>query len=281
MWCRYNRRMNRTLPAVVAGIAAACFALAVAPAHAWGSRGHRLVAHVAEAGLTAQARAQVDALLAGEPEPTLAGIANWADELRGSDPELGRRSARWHYVNLAENDCTYDAARDCPDGNCVVEAIRTQAAILADASQPDDARRQALKFVVHFVGDVHQPMHAGYAHDRGGNDTQVNQADGTRDGRGTNLHALWDSGLFRGMAESESAQAARLAGDAPVAVDAGEPARWAETACRVATTDGVYPPRPKIDGRYIATWRPVAERQIALGGAHLAALLNQALDPAG
>ncbi|MCD9033750.1 S1/P1 nuclease [Luteimonas sp. Y-2-2-4F] len=274
--------MTRPFSFRAAAIALCGLALACGDALAWGPRGHRLVADIAEAGLTPAARAQVDALLEGEPEPTLAGIANWADQLRERDPDLGRRSARWHYVNIAESGCAYDAARDCPGGDCVVEAIRAQAAILGDTAQPAEARRQALKFVVHFVGDTHQPMHAGYARDRGGNTVQVNQPDGTPDGYGTNLHALWDSGLFRGMEEREAAQRARLLGPSPgpVAADAGDPAAWAEAACRIATTEGVYPPRPRIDGRYIATWRPIAERQIALGGSRLAALLNASLDPA-
>ncbi|WP_024889456.1 S1/P1 nuclease [Luteimonas huabeiensis] len=274
--------MTRPFPFRTAALVLCGLALACGDALAWGPRGHRLVAGIAEAGLTPTARVQVDALLKGEPEPTLAGVANWADQLREHDPDLGRRSARWHYVNIAESGCRYDAARDCPGGDCVVEAIRAQAAILGDAAQPVEARRQALKFVVHFVGDVHQPMHAGYARDRGGNTVQINQPDGTRDGYGTNLHALWDSGLFRGMDEREADQRTRLLGPSqgPVAAAPGDPAAWAEAACRIATTQGVYPPRPRIDGRYIATWRPVAERQIALGGSRLAALLNAALDPA-
>lgn len=274
--------MTRPFPFRTAALVLCGLALACGDALAWGPRGHRLVAGIAEAGLTPTARVQVDALLKGEPEPTLAGVANWADQLREHDPDLGRRSARWHYVNIAESGCRYDAARDCPGGDCVVEAIRAQAAILGDAAQPVEARRQALKFVVHFVGDVHQPMHAGYARDRGGNTVQINQPDGTRDGYGTNLHALWDSGLFRGMDEREADQRTRLLGPSqgPVAADPGDPAAWAEAACRIATTQGVYPPRPRIDGRYIATWRPVAERQIALGGSRLAALLNATLDPA-
>lgn len=265
-------------------VATACLLLLSSPAMAWGPRGHRLVADLADAGLTPHARAQVDSLLAGEREPTLAGIANWADQLREHDPDLGRRSARWHYVNIGESGCTYEAARDCPGGDCVVEAIRAQAAILADPARPVAARRQALKFVVHFVGDIHQPMHAGYGHDRGGNTVQINQPDGTRDGYGSNLHRLWDSGLFRDMDESEAAQRTRLLAEVPTpgpAVTAADAALWAEAACRIATTDGVYPPRPRIDARYIATWRPVAERQIVLGGAHLATVLNQALDPQG
>lgn len=264
--------MNRSLLLVLALV------LVAAPASAWGPRGHRLVAELAAAALTPAARAQVDLLLRGEPEPSLAGVANWADELRANDPDLGRRSAKWHYVNLGESGCRYDAARDCPGGDCVVEAIRAQTAILADRTQPLPARRQALKFVVHFVGDVHQPMHAGHAHDKGGNTVQLSIPDGSRDGRGSNLHALWDSGLFRDLGESEARHATRLQALPDIATGSADPAIWAQESCAIVLRPGVYPPRTKLDPDYIDTWRPVAERQIALGGRRLAALLNDALD---
>ena len=144
------------------------------PAMAWGKTGHRLIARLAEAQLTPQAQRQVQALLAGEDATDLASIASWADDLRKHDPQLGKRSASWHYVNLADHECNYEFARDCPGGNCLVEAIRQQTGILADTSKPHDERVQALKFVVHFVGDAHQPLHSGFAYDRGGNDFQVN-----------------------------------------------------------------------------------------------------------
>ena len=121
--------------------------------------------------LTAR-QAQVQSLLAVEDHSTLSDIASWADRLREHDPDLGRRSARWHYVNLArlglpeEQNCQYRAAEHCADGNCVVAAIEEQGRLLADTAASPQQRLQALKFVVHFVGDVHQPMHAGYGHDR-------------------------------------------------------------------------------------------------------------------
>ncbi len=144
-----------------------------APAHAWGAQGHRLVAEVADARLNPTARAEVDRLLATEPDATLASIAPWADQLRAKDPGLGRRSAGWHYVNIAEDNCHYEAPKHCKNGNCIVEALKAQSAILGDRSLTDGERLQALKFVVHLVGDIHQPMHAGYAHDKGGNDFQL------------------------------------------------------------------------------------------------------------
>ncbi len=107
------------------------------------------------------------------------------------DPGLGRRSAGWHYVNIAEDNCHYEAPKHCKNGNCIVEALKAQSAILGDRSLTDGERLQALKFVVHLVGDIHQPMHAGYAHDKGGNDFQLQFGN-----RGTNLHSLWDSGML-------------------------------------------------------------------------------------
>src|SRR5690606_35847382 len=173
----------------------------------------RLVAALAEARLTPAARAQVEPLLRGgddAEQPSLAGISTWAAELREHDPDLGRRSARWHYVNIGESGCRYEPERDCPGGDCVVGAIAAQAGILGDRGRSDVERLRALKFVVHLVADAHQPMHAGYASDRGGNRFQIQLRDGTRDGVGTNLHALWDSGLFRGLPESETRHLARL-----------------------------------------------------------------------
>lgn len=252
------------------------------PVAAWGPLGHRLIAGLAWDGMTPEARAEALALLEGEDDPTLAGVANWADQLRAEDPDLGRRSARWHYVNIAEDDCHYTAARHCKGGNCVVEAINDQAAILADRSRPRAERLQALKFVVHFVGDVHQPLHAGHGHDKGGNTVQVSIDDGSRDGRGSNLHALWDSGLLNSARLDEAKWLARLR-TLPAAVhvsDTGSAARWAEASCRAVIQPGFYPAGPKVGRRYMDQWRPVAEAQLRAGGQRLADMLNAALaDP--
>jgi len=262
-------RPTTLLPLLIAAL----LMLLAGPVGAWGPQGHRLVAALAWSGLTPQARAEVMVLLAGEPDPTLPGIANWADQLRAEDPDLGKRSAAWHYVNIGEEGCRYDAARDCPGGNCVVDAIDRQLAILADHAQPLAARRQALKFVVHFVGDVHQPMHAGYGHDKGGNTVQVNL-----DGDGSNLHRLWDSGLLNTADLDDAAYLRHLQSLPPVpASSVAGPADWAEASCAIAMQPGLYPPRAKIGDAYVQRWRPVAEAQLRRGGAQLAALLNEAL----
>jgi len=265
------------LPLRLSGIALAAMALLPAQALAWGAQGHRLVARIAETRLDPAARAEIDHLLATEPGDTLSSIAPWADQLRAEDPDLGKRSAPWHYVNMAEDGCIYDPPRHCRDGDCVIEALKAQSARLADRNLADGKRLQALKFVVHLVGDLHQPMHAGYSHDKGGNDYQLQF-----NGRGTNLHALWDSGMFYALALDDDAYLPRLlALPAPAGIDAPQlqrdAAQWAEQSCRIATRKGVYPTGHKVDDRYAATWRPVAETQLRLAGERLAALLNELL----
>src|SRR5690606_14743122 len=247
-------------------------------AQAWGPLGHRLVARLAQAQLASPARAEVERLLATESLQSLADVATWADDLRGSDPGLGRRSARWHYVNLGELGCRYDRNAACPGGNCVVEAIDAQAAILGDRGRSDAERLQALKFVVHFVGDVHQPMHAGYARDRGGNTVQLQLH-----GRGTNLHAVWDTPLLRSARLGEDAYVKQLrSAAAPLPADAGRDTRtatapWAEQSCAIALAPGVYPTGSRIDDSYLHRHRPTAERRVKLAGARLAALLDATL----
>jgi len=156
-----------------------CAALIPLNANAWGSEGHRLIAEVAESQLTATARAEVNRLLALEPGSTLGSISTWADEHRSP------ATAALHYVNFPRGGgCRYEPGQNCVNGACVVGAIERQTAVLA-SNAPDEARLKALKHVVHFVADVHQPLHAGFADDAGGNTYQLQAFR-----RGTNLHAL-------------------------------------------------------------------------------------------
>ena len=154
---------------------------------AWGGQGHQVVANLAQAQLSAKAKLAVVRLLALEPGETLASISTWADEHRSP------ATAAWHYINFPKNSCSYSAERDCPDGQCVVAAIDRQRDILASTAT-DEVRLRALKYLVHLVADVHQPLHAGYGEDRGGNSYQLQAFM-----RGTNLHAFWDSGLIRAL----------------------------------------------------------------------------------
>jgi hypothetical protein len=125
--------------------------LCPAIASAWGPDGHRIVGDLAQRQLTPQAAATVADLLRGESEPSLAGVANWADTLRQSDPDRFKRTQKWHYDDFPRGDCDYVPPRDCPDGNCVTEQIPAQAMILADTTQPRRPRVDALNILEHYV----------------------------------------------------------------------------------------------------------------------------------
>lgn len=280
------------------GIGALLALMAPGGVFAWGHMGHQVVAVVAEQQLTPSARAGMQAVLAEEPGATLASISTWADE------PANRGTGRWHYVNLPRGDCRYLEARDCPGGECVVRAIIDQTRRLqaADASAPE--RLQALKYLVHLVADIHQPLHAGHADDRGGNlvPLAVRMA-------ATNLHALWDWGLLAlesedpayWVARLNANPASRLAPDTGVAseslalgvqserrasewsgaaisgdVDPGA-AFWAQVAqdgCLIVAEPGFTPPPMRVDDVYLSRYTPVAAQQLAIAARRLAALLN-------
>lgn len=241
-------------------------ALAPAAAQAWGAAGHRIVAAVAQERLTPAARQALAQLLSLEPGASLESVSTWADEVKSLS------TARWHFVNLPrDGGCTYVAERDCPDGRCVVGAIGRQSALLASQA-PAAERLQALKFLVHLVADVHQPLHAGYADDKGGNLYQVHAF-----GRGSNLHAAWDSGLIEAWPGGVDAlRTGALKASTTVSL-ASEPGRWAEESCRLVDAEGFYPSAHKIDAVYSARAWPVVRDRLVAAGWRLAALLNRAL----
>ena len=245
------------------------FALAP-PARAWSDFGHRLVGELAYRQLSPGTRAKVDALLQGEPEPTLAGVAGWADTLKEL-PEFDYLRP-FHYVRFNDTACVFNRARDCAGEACVVGAIERYRDVLADVSKTRAERAEALKFVVHFVGDVHQPLHAGHRPDKGGNDFQINLR-----GEGTNLHAVWDYHLMRNVDLDSDGWVARLSAHPAVALRES-PAVWAEASCRKTNEPGFYPDRPgKMSPAYLEANRAFVEQRLRQAGAELAALLESAL----
>ncbi len=265
------------------------------PAGAWAALGHRMVGELAQRHLDPAAQAEVARLLSGEKDPTLAGVATWADDLRNDDPERFKTTSRWHYINAKGGGCGFELERDCADGNCVVSAIERQRAILADRSQPLEARRDALKFVVHMVGDVHQPMHAGNRPDSGGNRFQVSlrtplqpeeyaRKDYVDGVMGTNLHSIWDYYILGSRGLKLDAYSDRLDAlpwppfPAPSEYDV-MPLAWAGESCRLIDARNLYPPEDNhaMDHAYLDAMRPLAEQRVRQAAWRLAQLLNQAL----
>ena len=234
----------------------------VSTAHAWGSEGHQVIALIAQAQLTPKARVEVDRLLAIEPGETLASISTWADEHRNP------ATAPWHYINFLRGDCVYNEQRDCPDGRCVIVAIKKQVEVLG-SSATDDKKLTALKYLVHFVGDLHQPLHAGCQDDRGGNQYQLQAFM-----RGSNLHAVWDSGLIKNMGEDAQSMAERLqATPMGASTKNFDAVQAAQESCDIVSQAGFYPER-LVDVPYTQRFTPLLDSRLAIAGARLAGALN-------
>jgi hypothetical protein len=250
------------------------------PAATFSGPAHRIIADLAEAGLSPAVGSEIRALLAEVPARSLAEVSTWADEVRaGADPRFDG-TGPWHYVNFPrDGDCRYLPGRDCPGGACIVAALNRQAAILGNPSSDARDRREALKWVVHLVGDIHQPLHAGFGDDRGGNLFQVNYI-----GRGTNLHAVWDRLVFE-VAGLDERQYRDLLAARPLPPGRpdwhpGAAAAWAEESCRLIGDLDIYPRRPgRLSRAYLERMRPHAEARLQLAAVRLAALLEAVLDP--
>ena len=151
---------------------------------AWGPQGHRVIGLIADDHL----KSEVKELIAEKFNiNSLADVATWADRTRKKRKE----ESSWHYTNIEEGQWTYNAERDCPDRACVTEKIYEFSGILVDRSTSLRERKDALKFLVHFVGDVHQPLHLGNLKDRGGGTLRF-----LYKGKVASLHYLWDGGLI-------------------------------------------------------------------------------------
>jgi hypothetical protein len=253
---------------------------------AWGAVGHHVVARIAWSLMSATARERAGALLDGRMDEFIAS-STWADEVRSAKPE----TYNWHFVDIPVGEPKYSAVRDCPaseKGDCVVAEIARAKAEVADGSRPQAQRAESLKFLIHFVGDVHQPLHAIDNHDRGGNDVRVMALRGD-EGRNTNLHAAWDTGLINLSAETEAARADRILADlrAHPADMKADVVQWAEASHDLAERVAYHypgfsrtgPPADLItlDQPYRDDALRTIDRQMALAGARLGAMLDAIL----
>ena len=197
------------------------------PAFAWGPEGHEIVAAIAAAKLTPAAAAKVKALLG--PPPMMILESNWADEIRADRPQ----TSSWHYVNIELGSLGYDARRDCAAGDCVVAQIEKDIRMLSDARASRTDHVEALRFLIHFVGDVHQPLHVADDHDKGGN-VRMMYLRGAR----TSLHRIWDTDVVTALGPDPVQVAPGNHGRHHAAAEsrdsAGTPAGWANESFAVA-----------------------------------------------
>lgn len=277
---------------------------------AWGDEGHRIVAAIAYARLTPAVRAKTNKLLAGDKDKLTAADfvsrSTWADRYRDSDRfgaqthYIGTRA--WHFADIEIDDGSLDKAchnphpppgvpaSKGPADDCVVGKIDQFVAELRDPRTTVAEKRLALKFVIHFVGDLHQPLHVADHHDRGGNSVPVLY------GRHTspdNLHAYWDKQLVQKLGLDAGKVAAALSKKITIAHahewSAGSPHEWAQDTFAKARdvaydfsgetsfTDKQGVQGQRLDATYDARATPVASEQLSKAGVRLAAILNDAL----
>jgi hypothetical protein len=249
------------------------------PALAWGPEGHNLVARIAEAQLTPAAKARVAEILG--PDATIVSISSWADQVRRQRPA----TEHWHYIDIPITVAHMDLARDCPKGDCVVAQIEADEAALRNPATGPLQRREALMFLIHFIGDMHQPLHSSDNKDRGGNDVHV-----VFNGHNGNLHGAWDSGIL-GRIGKEDDLFPVLLKEAEKHYEKwskGTPEQWAEE-CHKKAVKIVYGKLPKkaagadavtpitLDATYEKIAEPLIRRQIEEAGDRLARALNQTL----
>jgi hypothetical protein len=257
--------------------------------HAWGGQGHRLVALIAAERLTPVAGRNVAWLLGSE---SLADVSSWADRY----VDANYQTFYWHFLNIPPDATSYDRERDCPRQpgvekggrgdtwrDCAVDRILYNTARLADTTLDRADRAIALKFLVHFVGDLHQPFHAlGVGH--GGNDIPVSVFGSETCGSyPCNLHGVWDGSLIahRNLDDARYLLALKeqIRQNGWEARSAGAPADWAMQSHDLGNA-ALVSPHGIVDEAYYRAQIPVVDQRLALGGLRLAAMLNEILTAA-
>ena len=272
---------------------------------AWGELGHRTIASIAYAQSSWSTRRAIRKLLRQAeavdtptcPLRTLEDAAQWPDCIKGLGPRFAYASA-WHYQDISV--CAdFDITGGCPDGVCVTTQIPKQQAILADTTRPVAERIMALAFLVHLVGDMHQPLHIGEKADHGGNYVPVDYR--LKPGSNLNLHRIWDTEIAeRELAEAPAIGARSVTRDERKQWRQGDVTSWAHESWLVAK-DVVYPglkdfpdectvpvaapppsgtpdPRPRavVDEAYVAAAVPVVRAAVEAAGVRAAMLLDMA-----
>ena len=244
---------------------------------AWGQNGHRIVGQIANDHLTKTTQKAIQPLLGGD---LLAEVSTWADEMRSApEPFWQKESTRWHYINVANpaefNAQHYQHAHGREEVKDIYGGILLCIAKLKDQQTPIADRQFYLRFLVHLVGDIHQPMHAGHAEDRGGNNIAL-----TFFGRPTNLHSLWDTELLESQNLSFSEFAAFIDTQDKQLIKeilTSSPADWLSES--MSLSENIYRNTgSQLSYAYIYQYLPIAQQRLLRAGIRLAGLLNSIYD---
>src|SRR3954451_4844874 len=243
---------------------------------AWGRLGQAVVADIAQQNLNDTAAAEVERLLGGK---SMASISSVPDQIRSKRPETGP----WHFTDIPVTR-DYDESKDCVDTNCVVDQITAARKTLADHAKSDADRKDALIFLTHLVGDIHQPLHCAMRmkngkSDRGGNLVSVHILGDT-----DNLHHVWDATLLEQEELDQQDLVDFLTGDVlgtrdPAELASGTVEDWAAQSHKLAQDNayGKLPKSNRISAGYLDDNTKVVDEQLLKGGLRLARLINEAL----
>ncbi|MCM4159757.1 S1/P1 nuclease [Antarcticibacterium flavum] len=234
----------------------------------WGQNGHRATGQIAEDLLSPKAKKEIFKILQGK---SLAMVSTYADEIK-SDPRF-REFGPWHYVNLPQGETRYNEETAAAGGDLLM-AMRKCVEMLKDNNTSREDREFYLKMLVHFVGDLHQPLHAGRGEDKGGNDIQVRWFN-----EGSNLHRVWDSDMINSYQMSYTELADNQAYLSPKKrkeLAQGNFEDWMYESKALALE--IYASAEvgeKLGYRYMYDWFPVVREQLQKGGVRLAKVLNE------
>ena len=270
-------------------LAVALLLLFASQAWAWGAERHQLSGMIAQQLLTPDARQAVERII---PRADFAELSTWMDVHKQALKRSLPGSDRWHYQDIAA--CDGEPEPSCADGNCAGPQIERLSLVLADHAASQANRAQALTFLIHLVGDIHQPLHAADNQDHGGNLVKVSAR--KAGWHAANLHALWDTTLVaESVGDTRPAdwiarQTERYASDS-ASWRQGRAADWLEESNQIARV-AVYQPLPDfrcaepargtevLSASYLERGQRVVEQQVFKAGVRIAMVINQALDPA-
>ncbi|GAA61364.1 hypothetical protein P20652_3241 [Pseudoalteromonas sp. BSi20652] len=246
-------------------------------AYAWGQNGHRIIGKIAETHLNETTKTTILPLLKGE---SLAQISTWPDEMR-SDPGVfwQKNSSRWHYINAAPGQplsLNHSHTKTKESVSNILEGIHYSMQTLTDDKSSLSDKQFSLRFLVHLVGDSHQPFHAGRSEDRGGNSIKV--AFFKQD---TNLHSLWDTKLIenQNLSYTEFAQFIDTNNSELIAEYLqSTPTTWLEESRNLANK--IYESTTEeVSYSYVFENTPIVKKRLQQAGIRLAGLLNTLFDP--
>lgn len=246
-----------------------------AEAYSWGVTGHRTVAEIAQRHLSKKAKRNIKKIIGSQK---LANLANWADNVKSDTTNVYKETEVWHYVNVKSglNYNEFESSIKALTNANLYSQILKEEAVLKNKASSKEEKIFALKFLIHLVGDLHQPLHVGHAEDLGGNQIQLSFFR-----ENTNLHTLWDSKLvdFQKYSYSEYAGVLDIKSNAEVLKDqSGTLESWLfESYTKASKLYTQTKPNTNYSYDYNYKFSPLLDEQLYLGGVRLAKILNEVL----